>query len=259
MRTRALLPIVVIISFLMSCDSGSKKLILRDIPRSQRQGLMVLNFKNNTLKSRAEEFKPWEFGLASMVMTDIEAIGLFNIISRERLKDVVSQQEFQLTGMVDPQKAVKLGKILAARYILTGSFMEMGGVIRIESQVISVETGAQLGGASVNGKTETFFELQKDLVLKVAKFLNVMLAEEEKALLAKNVETKSVKASLSNYRGEIELMKSEALKDAGQTDEAKRVQERAKQDFQKALQYDPNYERARENLSRISLAIPTTL
>jgi TolB-like protein len=259
MRLRILLSTVIITSFLVSCDSGSKKLILRKIPPSQRKGLMVLNFKNNTLKSVAEEYQPWEFGIASMIMTDLDAIGLFNIISREMLKTIVKEQEFQLTGLVDPKKAVKLGRLAAAKYILAGSFMEMRGSLRIESQVFSVETGAQLGAASVMGKTDTFFDLQKELLLKVTKFLDAMLTAEEQVLIARNIETKSVRASLSNYKGEIELMKSEELKAKGKAEESKKIKLVAKKDFERALSYDPNYERAKENLSRISLAIPTTL
>ena len=259
MRLRIFLSAVIITSLFVSCDSGSKKLILRDIPRSQRKGLMVLNFKNNTLKSVAEEYQPWEFGIASMIMTDLETIGLFTVISREMLKDIVKEQEFQLTGLVDPKKAVKLGRLAAAKYILAGSFMEMRGSLRIESQVFSVETGAQLGAASVMGKTDTFFDLQKELTLKVTKFLDAMLTAEEQMLIAKNIETKSVRASLSNYKGEIELMKSEELKAKGKAEESKKIKLVAKKDFERALSYDPNYERAKENLSRISLAIPTTL
>lgn len=258
MRFKTAIISILILSMLTLCGPGSK-LMLREVPREKRQGLMVLNFKNNTLKSKAEEFKPWEYGIASMVMTDIESIGLFNIISRERLKDVVKQQEFQMTGMVDPRKAVQIGKILAARYILTGSFMEMRGALRIEAQVISVETGAQLGASSVTGKTDTFFDLEKNLVIKISKFLDAMLSEVEKKALAGNIETKSVNASLNNYQGEIEYNKAQYLKKKGKEDEAELVLDKAKTNFNAALKYDPEYERAKENLSKITMAIPVTL
>ena len=132
----------------LGCETTtSSQKQIRKIPRHQRKGLLVMNFKNNTVKSRAEEFEPWEYGLASMLTTDIEMTGLFNIISKERLKDVVGQQEFQMTGMVDDRNMVEIGRLTAAQYILTGSFMEMRGNLRIESQVFSVEKGVQLGTA----------------------------------------------------------------------------------------------------------------
>ena len=133
MKIKAFISSIIVVCVISVCSSGPQKIVLRDMPREKRQGLMVLNFKNNTVKSKAQEFQPWEFGLSSMIMSDIESIGLFNIISREMLKDIVKEQEFQLSGLVDPRKAVKLGKLAAAKYILAGSFMEMNGGLRIES------------------------------------------------------------------------------------------------------------------------------
>lgn len=257
MRISRSLSFALVFALLAGCGTSQKT--LRHVPREKRSGLMVLNFKNTTLKSRAEEFGPWEFGIPSMLMTDLEAIGLFNIISRDQIKEVLHEQEFQMSGMVDPGKAVKLGRLLAARYMLAGSFVEMNGNLRIESRVYSVETGAQLGAAAVTGKTDGFFELQKELVVKVSAYLDAMLSAEEARLIAKNVETRSVDASLNNYRGEIAVMKAEELKARGAADEAKKELEAAKTSFQKAIALDPEYEKARKNLARISLAVPVTL
>jgi TolB-like protein len=251
--------IAAVITLVMaaSCSSGGTH--LRNIPREQRQGLVVLNFKNNTPMSRAAEFQPWEFGIASMVMTDIEAIGMFNIVSKERLSDVAKEQEFQMSGMVGPKDIVELGRITGAKYILTGAFMEMNGALRLESQVFSVEKGSQLGTASVNGKTGSFFDLEKQLVSKVSEFLGAILTEEEQKKIASRVETKSVAASLSNYSGELAYLQANQLKKAGREEEAKRVIAEAKQNFQRAVTLDPAYEKARKNLSKVSLAIPVQL
>lgn len=240
------------------CGSDTVQ-VLRNIPRSERKNLMVLNLKNTSPKSSAEDFMAWEYGIASMLMTDLESIGLFNIISRERLKDIISEQEFQLSGMVDPAAAIKAGKILSARYILAGSFMEMNGTMRIESQVFSVETGAQLGASSVTGRTDSFFELEKELVIKITAYLDAMLTESESSAIMKQVETKSVKASLNNYAGEIALMNAEELKQKGEQEKAKEVLDMAKEDFRQALKYDPDYERAKANLAKIAMSIPVTL
>lgn len=257
MKRKSIFGVIILLVFIQ-CSSNSSK-VLRNIPRTERKNLMVLNLKNTTLKMKAEEFMPWEFGIASMLMTDLESIGLFNIISRERLKDVLSAQEFQLSGLVDPAKAVELGKIVAAKYILAGSFMEMGGTLRIESQVFSVETGAQLGAASVTGETKRFFELEKELVIKIGSYLDAMLTESESSALKKKVETKSVEASLNNYAGEIAMLNAEELKKKGNQDKAKAELNRAKEEFKEALKYDPNYERAKKNLAKIAMSIPVTL
>ncbi|MFH0975326.1 MAG: CsgG/HfaB family protein [Spirochaetota bacterium] len=246
-----------VIFIFISCSSETSH--LRKIPREKRKGLVVLNFKNNTPKSRASEYEPWEFGIASMIMTDIETIGMFNIISKERLSDVMKEQEFQMSGAVQAKDMVEIGKITGAKYILTGSFMEMNGALRLESQVFSVEKGAQLGTAAVNGATNKFFDLEKDIVTKISVFLDAMLSENEQKAIASKVDTKSVEASLNNYSGEIAFMEAKTLKKEGKEAEAKQAIKEAKQNFQKAVALDPAYEKAKKNLSRVSLAIPVQL
>jgi len=224
--------VIVIMLFFLSCATSEVK-HLRNIPRGSRKGLVVLNFKNNTPRSRADEYEPWEFGIASMIMTDIESIGMFNIISKERLADVMEEQQFQLTGAVNAKDIVEIGKLTGAKYILTGSFMEMNGSLRIESQVFSVEKGAQLGTASANGETDEFFEIEKNLVNKITVFLDAMLSENEQKIIASNVETKSVEASLNNYNGELAFMEATALKKAGKKEEAKKNYTGSKSQLQK--------------------------
>jgi len=246
-------------AFLFGCSMEGKKPVIRQVARSERVPLLVLNFENTTLKKAAAEYEPWEFGIASMVMTDLETIGLFNIISMERLRDVLKQQAFQMTGLVDEKKAVEVGKIVSAKYILTGSFMELKGSLRIESQLFSVEKGIQMGAASVTGKTETFFDLEKQLVLQLLPNLGAMLNKDEIRRFTGNIETKSVDASLNNYAGEIALQKADIMQTEGQMDFSQRMIEEAKQRFKKALDYDPGYERAKLNLDRIVMGIPMTL
>lgn len=251
--------LIILLSFVFSCSSQEKAKTLRNTPRELRKGLLILNFYNSTPKSRAAEFEPWEYGLASMLMTDMESIGVFNIISKEAMKDVIAEQEFQQTGLIDPKTLVKLGNLTGAHYILKGSFMEMNGMLRIETQVFSVEKGVQLQTAVVQGKTDTFFALEKDLVEKISQIVDVVLTESEKNVILSKIETKSVEASLKNYKGELTVEEAKKLAQAGKKEEAKKLIEEAKKDFKEAVAIDPNYEKAKKNLSKISMAIPVTL
>lgn len=77
------------------------------------------------------------------------------VISRNKIKNVLEEQRFQMTGAVDPQTAVRIGKLIGADAILTGAVQRvkyeiwpgdvvMGGTLYINFQVISVETGEYL-------------------------------------------------------------------------------------------------------------------
>jgi TolB-like protein len=253
--------ILVVIIFLLStgCRSTSEGSDQVDIPRSERDGVAVLNFKNTTAQEQANQFQPWEYGIATMLTTDLEAIGIFNIVERERLRDIAKELNLQNSGLVDKDTAVAVGKLTAARYILTGSFTEMNGELRIAVQIFSVEKGIQLGAASMTGKTNEFFHLEKRLFIKVIDFLEVMLSEENKEKIMKNIETESVNASLKNYSGEMAMVKAQELKRVGKKDEAIRLLRDAKNEFAEALEYDPNYARAKKNLATLARAIPITL
>jgi TolB-like protein len=233
--------------------------VLRKTPSSEQVGLMVLNFKNCTQEIFAGEYQPWEYGIASMVMTDIQSIGLFHIISREDLKKIIREQEFQYSGLVDEKNAVKIGRLVAATYILSGSFIVINGILRIEAKVFSVEKGTQLGAASIKGKTNHFFELEKQLVIKITKYLNVILNEREVAEIRRDIETKSVDASLNNYAGEMNVLKANEFKEKGEIEKANELLKKARKKFEQALKHDKKYKKARKNLLELVKGIPQTL
>ncbi len=236
-----------------------KAVVMRDVPREDRVVLMVLNFNNITVGKAAAEYKAWEFGIPSMIMTDLETIGMFNILSWERLDDILEQQKFQNLGMVEEKDAVEMGRIAAARYTLTGTFMVMGDQLMLESKVFSVEKGTLLGASSVSRGVDKFFELEKLLVFEMTTHLGAMLTDEERLMLEGMAETTSVGASLSNYSGEMDLQKARTMRARGQKDTADELIENARQKFKKALDLDPQFERARKNLEKLTMAVPMTL
>jgi len=250
---------LLLLCILLGCATAPDKEILRNIPRSDRSDLVVLNFKNSTAGDQADKYQPWELGLASMMMTDLEKIGLYNIISSEDVRTVSRG-----IGIKDPAQRfekdpLSAGKIVSAKYVLSGSFIEMGGQLRIEVRVLSINTEMQLGVATVFGVTDDFFELQKQLVLKATEFLETPLSVQEVSVIRKEVETTSVNASLNNYAGEIAVLRAEEYRGRGQKEIAASYEERAKENFRKAIAIDPEYERAKRNLAQLVKGMPMTL
>ncbi len=233
--------------------------VLREVPREERVPLMVLNFRNTSTADMAEQYQPWEYGIPSMIMTDLETIGLFNILSWDRIEDILEQQKFQSLGMVDEKEAVEIGRLAAARYTLTGAYMILNGTLRMEARVLSVETGTQLGASSVTGKIDRFFDLEKELVVAMTSYLGATLTSEETTRLSERIETRSVDASLNNYAGEMALKEADRLQDEGKKGRADVLIAEARSRFEAALGYDPKYQRAKNNLASLTMAIPMTL
>jgi len=244
---------------LLGCSSVPEKEILRNIPRAERSDLVVLNFKNSTAGEQAGKYQPWELGLASMMMTDLEKIGLYNIISSRDVRTLSRGIGIKDLGKQFENDPLNIGKIVSARYVLSGSFLEMSGQLRIEVRVLSTKTEMQLGVAAVSGMTNDFFNLQKQLVLKVTGFLETSLSQQEISAIKEEVETTSVHASLHNYAGEIAVLRVEEYRGKGQKKIAASYEEKAKDSFRKALAIDPMYERAKRNLAKLVKGLPMTL
>jgi len=262
LKVKYFLVITITIIMAASCQTSGtsgKATVLRDVPRESRTNLMVVNFKNITVKDMADKYQPWEFGLPAMMMTDLESIGLFNILSWERIEDILEQQKLQSLGLVSEEEAVKIGKLAAARFMLSGTFMVVNGSLRIESKIFSIESGTQLSAASVTGKLDRFFDLEKELVIEMTSYLGAALSANERDQIASGIETRSLDASLDNYAGEIAMFEADRMKNRGKTNQADELLNQAKARFEAALNHDPGYERAKNNLSSLTMAIPMTL
>ena len=70
-------------------------------------------------------------------------------VERRRLDAVLEEQELALSDLADTTNAIAVGKVLAARYILTGSVIEMPGSLVIFARIVNVETSEVESAAQV--------------------------------------------------------------------------------------------------------------
>lgn len=73
--------------------------------------------------------------------TAIVESGQFNVVERNKLKTIMKELELGSSGLTDAQKVRKLGKLLDADIILTGTFADMGGFWNVNLRLINVSTG----------------------------------------------------------------------------------------------------------------------
>jgi TolB-like protein len=114
-------------------------------------------------------------GLADMLISDLSKINMLNVIERSRLEEILKEQKLNNSKQFDATTASRLGKLLGVEYMLTGSYFEMMGKLRIDARIIQVETGKIMKSEGVDGDTPTFFNLEKQLMRKIATGLEVDL------------------------------------------------------------------------------------
>lgn len=101
----------------------------------------VLYFENNSIGKDRADFDGIGKGIAEILITDMAANPNLKIVERDRVQALLTEQNLTKEKVIDPQTAIRLGKIIGAQYLITGGFMSDGrGTYTLTSRVINVET-----------------------------------------------------------------------------------------------------------------------
>jgi TolB-like protein len=100
-------------------------------------------------------------GLAQMLISDLSATDAIRVVERDRLEDVLGELKLQGSAKIDPQSAVKLGKLLGARYLVLGGYFDLQGVLRVDARIVEVETGRVLKSFGANAKPGDFLPVEQ--------------------------------------------------------------------------------------------------
>ena len=144
--------------------------------------IAIAYFENTGGEESMEKLKK---GLADMLISDLSNVRMLNIVERDKLESIIKEQKLSHSSEFDPTTAAKIGKLLGAKQIVVGSYFEMFGSLRIDARFINVETGTISKAEGVEGETANFFNLQKLLVWKLIRNLNVQLLDEETDVIDK--------------------------------------------------------------------------
>ena len=195
--------------------------------------LAIAYFDNN---SNSAEFDPLRKGLADMLITDLLGMSAVQVVEREKLNVILDELKLSQTKTIDKTSALKVGKVLAAQYVLTGSMTVSKDSLRIDAKVLKTLDGTVVSSDKVEGPKNDFFAVEKELVDVLVRVLQLKLSPDEKSKLRRNP-TQSFDA-WNTYSRALDA------KDHGNLDEARKL-------FADAISADPNYAAARSGLERM--------
>ncbi len=90
------------------------------------------------------------------------------LVDREEINKTLEEQELNLSGMVSPGDAVKVGGLIGAKVLVTGSVIDADQSVYLVARIIGTETSRVLG-ESVKGKaSDAIGDLVEQLAEKVA-------------------------------------------------------------------------------------------
>lgn len=157
--------------------AGGKSLLSKQVANlaknvvSSFQESVSDKYKNNLavfpLQEEGSEAKEKGVGAvaSSILVTELKKTGEFDIIDRENIDKALEEMEMSMTGLVDPEQAVEVGKMAAANIFLSGNISATETTYIINVQMTEVETGEVILAETV--------EFPKDVINHMATLMYV--------------------------------------------------------------------------------------
>ncbi|MEW5740431.1 MAG: FlgO family outer membrane protein [Myxococcota bacterium] len=170
----------------------------------------VLYFENRTGNA---EFDVLGKGLAEMMVTDLVAWDGVTVVERERLEAVLGELKLQSSKAFDQATTVKVGKLVGAGYIITGSMHRQGERLRVDARILQVQGGKVVATASIEEHQDKIFEIEQQLTDKLTVAIDVKLKDPAQRKRAK----------APNLDALLQYSKAIDLSDRGRVDEAQKA------------------------------------
>ncbi len=194
------------------------------LPLPDRPSIAVLPFTNMSDDPRQEYFTD---GMTEDLITDLSKISGLFVIARN--------STFVYKGQAVPIKQV--AEELGVRYVLEGSVRRAGDQVRINAQLIDATTGGHIWAERYDGSLADVFALQDEITQQIVTALAVELTPEEEEQAASQ-ETDDIAAYDAFLQGWAHYNRQTG------EDFAKAIGF-----FEKAIELDPDYARARAALA----------
>ena len=200
--------------------------------------VVVLPFQNLTGKSEDQWLGESFAESLTMGLLKVEAL---QVIERAQISQILREQQFGQTGLVDEGTAPRLGKLVGAEVVILGSYQKVGEQIQANVRFVHLETGQvnKKWATQVEGSLNQLFGLQKQLAREIIAQMQIpTTATDVKKVDAVFDETKSTEAHRFYVEGLSKLRRG--------------INPKAIiRDFKAALNEDPNYALAYAGLAEV--------
>ena len=87
-------------------------------------------------------------GIAQVLATNLSQSPGGNAAPRQTTASAISSQELGKNTRIDAATAAKIGKLVGARYVIMGNFVDYYGKFRLNVRIVDVQSGAIIKGMS---------------------------------------------------------------------------------------------------------------
>lgn len=175
----------------LAAVAGANTINAQAAPRStpeRKATLAVLEFDNGAMIKR-DDYAGLSIGVQIMLTNALAANQSIELVERQRINQVLAEQNLTTAGRVDAATAAQVGKIIGARHILVGGFVvQPDNEMRLTVRSVNTETSAIEYTEEVSGKGDKIFKLIDQLAAKVNTGLKLPGIREAKAVKEQGVD-----------------------------------------------------------------------
>jgi len=144
-------------------------ILLIGISLSAQQTVAVLDFEGIGISENEAKALSGRFGSEFMTLSK----GVYTLVERNRMGQVLKEQGFQNTGVVSSEDAVKIGEALGAEYIVTGSISKVGTLFSINARLLNVQSAEIIKSISHDHMGDIMDLMTKEIKESATKLLNL--------------------------------------------------------------------------------------
>lgn len=202
-----------------------------------RPGIAVLPFHNGGSYGQGkEDFDALQVGIAAMLISELSANPAARVVEREEIQRIVDEQNLGASGRVDAQTAARVGKLVGARYVILGQFIDFYGDFRVDVRLVNVETSEIVKTEADKMQRDHLFDLVRTVATKLMADASLppLPRQTSEQRMSRQVPTEALtyysRAILYQNRGE---------------------RDKAVEMYNRALAVFPDYSEAKEGLQRV--------
>src|SRR5947207_8207979 len=120
-----------------------------------KPSIAVLAFANGATGPAHDALDPLRIGIADLLVTEIAKDTAVRVLERERIANILKEQNLTASGAVDQATAARIGRLIGVRGMVFGTFVTSpGGRLKIVARRVSVATAEVEQVNTVEGEQE---------------------------------------------------------------------------------------------------------
>ena len=139
-----------------------------------RPGVAILPFGNGgSYGQDKEDFEALTGGLQQLLLVELALNSGMRLVERDRLNALLAEQNLAADGRVDEGTAAQVGKLVGAKYVVIGSFIDWYGDMTLNARIVNSETSELVRATRTRGDREKTLSLVVELADAVTKDLSL--------------------------------------------------------------------------------------